>query len=171
MRHLLHTAHPEQTDLVFDLINLGEVSLPEGACRLGYQVDLVPSKSPSTLIFGIVQFDDVSQSIKGGFAVRIDLERGEIWDALNETGLVGWLNFEPSGLSQFTEEEPLLLSFEIESTGSAMIPKLRVGDDEWLYPALPSNAIQSMNAVAGTPEGSEHAQSVFLHPALWREQD
>jgi len=94
----------------------------------------------------------------------------EIWDVLNGSGLVGWVEH-PLGLAGFTDEEPLLLGWEIEYHGKALIPKLVVADQQWLYPAIPCPHPVVMETVIGW-EGAwdTELRDTFLHPALWREQ-
>ncbi|MCB1224385.1 MAG: hypothetical protein KDK99_01120 [Verrucomicrobiales bacterium] len=173
MKHQVLLPHQfaPATEIVFDVASFGQVSLPEACCRLGFQVDIVPSLCPDQLLFGVIHLDENNQSLASGFAIRLDLDRGEIWDAVNNTGLIGWLDVDQLSLARFTEEEPLLLSFEIEHTGHALIPTLRVGDEEWLYPSLNMPANRILGAIAGVPEGSAGSSECFLHPALWREQD
>jgi hypothetical protein len=106
--------------------SFGSLLLPDHPIRFGFQVDIVPSNCPSSILFGLISRDPVNGGCAKttGFAVRLDLEMREVWDALNGSGLVGWVEH-PRGLAGFTDEEPLLLGWEIEFHGKALIPKLR----------------------------------------------
>jgi hypothetical protein len=162
---------PELSFANFDLTSFGQVPVPSHPLRFGFQVDIVPSQAPSPhLLFGLAghvkEASGHSRSV--GFAVRIDLSSGEIWDMLNDTGLIGWLECRDR-MDQFTDEEPMLLSWEVEHLGSALIPRLQIAGEEWLYPAVPRYESLVLDTMAGciAPKGA--AAHLYLHPALWRE--
>src|SRR5687768_15286449 len=123
---------PDSAFACFDLVGFGQVTVPEHPLRFGFQLDIVPANVPSHLLFGLVSSvrDGRGSARSHGFVVRLDLETGEIWDALNDSGLIGWID-SPQTLSRFTEEEPMLLSWEVEHLGCALIPKLQIGNEEW----------------------------------------
>jgi hypothetical protein len=154
----------------FDLANYGSIDAPVGPVRFGFQVDLSPHIKMNEAVFGLVhQSNGVSKPV--GFAVRIDLERGEIWDLVNDSGLIGWVE-QPIGLAVAAGEEPLLLSLEVERVGSALLPKLQIGGEEWLYPAIRSTSAMEFTAIAGTKcrHSSElEPREVYSSPSLWCE--
>lgn len=124
----------------------GKVRIRECTTSFGFQIHAANPMQHPQLIFALTQAPEAGKkSVQ--FAVKVDLESGEIWDVGNGTGVIGWLDRElwPS----VTEEYPLVLRWEIEHTGSALIPRLVVGEEEWLYPSVlfPGEAIFS--AVSG----------------------
>lgn len=172
MESLIATAAADPAFAGFQLQSYGSLLLPDHPIRFGFQVDIVPGNCPSSILFGLVSRDPVNgESAKtSGFAVRIDLEMREVWDVLNGSGLVGWVEH-PLGLAGFTDEEPLLLGWEIEYHGHALIPKLVVADQQWLYPAIQCpHPIVIETIVGWAGESEQDPRGIFLHPALWREQ-
>ncbi|WP_395716623.1 hypothetical protein [Prosthecobacter sp.] len=156
----------------FQVQSFGSLVLPDHPIRFGFQVDIVPESCPKSILFGLINRDPVNGGTPKttGFAVRVELEMREVWDVLNGSGLVGWVEH-PLGLAGFTDEEPLLLGWEIEFHGQALIPKLVVADQQWLYPAIQCPYPMVMESLVGWQgEGSSDPRDVFLHPALWREQ-
>jgi hypothetical protein len=155
----------------YNVSSYGSLLLPNHPIRFGFQVDIVPANCPHSILFGLVSRDPVNggQAKTNGFAVRVDLEMREIWDALNGSGLVGWVEH-PEGLSGFTDEEPLLLGWEIEYHGQSLIPKLIVANEQWLYPAIQCPEPIVLETIVGW-NGAEDSdpRGIFLHPALWRE--
>ena len=150
----------------FDWVGFGTLTVPSKPMRFGFQIDIVPTSPSPEIAFGVVQRDAAKGSFGVGFAVRIDLERGEIWDLVNNSGLVGWIEH-PLGLHAYSAEEPMLLSWEIERIGSVLIPKLQVGGEEWLYPSIRCADSLQLTAVAGCSSEQDHASDWFMHPALW----
>jgi hypothetical protein len=63
----------------------------------------------------------------------------------------------------------MLISWEVEHLGSALIPRLHIGGEQWLYPALscPDNLI--MDTLAGAAGDKGSTMTAFMHPAVWRE--
>lgn len=172
MESLIASANTDPAFSGFHLHSYGSLVLPEHPIRFGFQVDIVPGNCPSSILFGLVSRDPVNSECAKtkGFVVRVDLEMREVWDVMNGTGLVGWVEH-PQGLAAFTDEEPLLLGWEIEFHGQALIPKLTVANGQWLYPAIQCERPIVMETVVGWKgEWDADPRRVFLHPALWREQ-
>ncbi|MBB5038942.1 hypothetical protein [Prosthecobacter dejongeii] len=153
----------------FDLLSFGEILVPDHPLRFGFQVDIVPSQNACRQIVIALVAKTSEVSAEGhpmhGFAVRVDLETGEIWDLVNDSGLVGWIE---RPMDSFTDEEPLLLNWEVEHHGAALIPRLQIADEVFLYPALLYRDGMTMDTVAGS-EAGKAAAATFLHPAVWRE--
>jgi hypothetical protein len=156
----------------FSFEGLGHLVVPDHPIRFGFQIDVVPENCPSRVIFGLIARDPINGGPASccGFAVRLDLENREIWDVLNGAGLVGWVEH-PLGLACYTDEEPLLLGWEIELHGHNLIPKLQVGDQQWLYPTIHCLQATTMEAVVGWEgEWENGVRGFVMHRALWREQ-
>lgn len=163
---------PEMAFANFDMISFGSIEVPPHPLRFGFQVDIVPLESPPHIMFGLVsrhrQRD--GRSVSCGFAVRLDLESGEVWDILNDTGLMGSIPTHQEFFSSFSDEEPLLLSWEVEHLGAALIPKLHIGSEQWLYPAIGyRDHLTRMETLAGAAGDRGSTVSTFLYPAVWRE--
>lgn len=156
----------------FDLLSFGSVSSPTGPARFGFQIDVIPSVVLSQVIFGLVRKGDSAKSAsKTGFGVRVDLERGEIWDIVNGSGLIGWVE-EPLGHQAGQMVEKILFSLEIERIGSALLPKLQIGGEEWLYPAVRSADDLEFVAIAGclgAGQSDLDASDVLCNPSVWTE--
>jgi hypothetical protein len=160
---------PEVAFSGFDLMSFGKILIPPHPLRFGFQVDIVPSQSESrqVLLALVAEDEDETNSSERtrGFAIRVDFATGEVWDLLNNSGLIGWIE---KPLLCFTDEEPLLLNWEIEHYGAALIPKLQIGDEVFLYPALRYTPGMHMTTLAGSDVGPVDA-STYMHPAVWRE--
>lgn len=154
----------------YDWVSYGTLDLPAKPVRFGFQLDFVPPafQCPQ-IVFGLVERDHATGAIHTGFAVRFDLDTCEIWDLINETGMVGWIE-NPLGRHAFSEDDPMLLSWEVERLGAALIPKLQIGGEEWLYPSVRCPGQSHLTAIAGCSTGEGIPQDLFLHPAVWREE-
>ncbi len=153
----------------FEWVGFGKLNVPAAQLRFGFQLDIAPKAPFPQIVFGFVERDSHAGALGRGFAVRIDLDRGEIWDIANGSGLVGWIEH-PLGMAAFDEEEPMLLSWEIERIGSVLIPKLQVGGEEWLYPSIRCVEALRMSAIAGSDTSDVNPHDLFMHPALWGEE-
>ncbi|HCN28017.1 MAG TPA: hypothetical protein DIT64_04380 [Verrucomicrobiales bacterium] len=153
----------------FALVSFGELNVPGGPMEFGFQLDFVPDEIQARqLIFGLLCHSENSPDGEHGFAVRVDLTTGEIWDALNDNGIVGWVE-NPDKLERFSTEEPLLMSWRVEHLGGALIPKLHIAGEDHLYPSLRYEPGMVMTTVAGTDGGLQSALNGFMHPAVWQE--
>ncbi len=153
----------------YDWISFGSLEVPMQPLRFGFQIDVSPAAPHPDVVFALVARNGSADGLGEGFAVRIDLDRGEIWDLVNDSGLVGWIEH-PLGLAAFSLEEPMLLSWEVERIGSVLIPKLQVAGEEWLYPSIRSASEMKFTGLAGCTAEIASAGDFFMHPALWGEQ-
>ena len=173
MHHPTRIVSPEMAFANFDLVSFGSLIIPPHPLRFGFQVDIIPSESPNEILFGLVCQDrrggSSGRSRTQGFAVRLDLNTGEVWDLLNNSGLTG-LMVEPETFNErFTDEEPMLLSWKVEHLGNALIPRLHIGGEEWLYPAIYAQDGLVMETLAGGAGDKGSTLTAVLHPAVWPE--
>lgn len=161
---------PETAFAGFNLVSFGEILVPDHPLRFGFQVDIVPSQNHCRQIILALVSNQRSgpegEKRTHGFAVKLDLDSGEIWDLLNDSGLVGWLE---RPMDSFTDEEPLMLNWEVEHLGCALIPKLQIANEVFLYPALRYTPGMVMDTVAGSDNDPVLGSMTYLHPAVWRE--
>ncbi len=155
------------TDCLYDLSFFGQLDVPALDCDLAFEVDIIPRDCPGQIWFGLVSLDSRDQTPESGFAVRLDLERGEVWDALHDGGLLGELEKGPLGLDLHDEEEPLLLSLRVEKLGGNLLPSLRIGGKQFLYPALAAGERHRLTAIAGALQPGRDAAPFCLYPAVW----
>ncbi|HSI62895.1 MAG TPA: hypothetical protein VLE43_07240 [Candidatus Saccharimonadia bacterium] len=130
----------------------------------GFEIRACNPVSHPSLVFALVE-DSRGRQNPVQFAVRVDLESGEIWDIANNTGVIGWLERDLWPSSE--EEYPLVLRWEIERAGDALIPRLQIGDEEWLYPSVLFSGDAPFAALSGhNIEGLAH-RDVFSPGYVW----
>ena len=81
----------------------------------------------------------------GGIGISIDSDSGEVVDVLNGQGVIGYLDELPLQLHMST-----FLCLEFEKIKRIYIPKLTVGEEKILHPALHLREIPVMSLVVGT---------------------
>jgi hypothetical protein len=162
---------PEMAFARFDLVSFGTIEVPAHPLHFGFQVDIIPELAPYQIMFGLVSRQKMTNGrfCSAGFAIHLDLVTGEVWDLLNDNGLLGSIPDHELFFSKFTDEEPMLLSWKIEHLGTALIPKLHIGNEEWLYPAIGFRQGMLMETIAGASGDFGSTLTAFHHPAVWRE--
>ena len=141
--HLKFTPAPMRTlDLpswpeIKDIKNLqshGKISVQERTLSFGFQIHArTPMPRPS-IVFTLSQTSGETNRRPVQFGIRVDFESGEIWDIANKSGVLGFLEKDLWPAQE--GEYPITLRWEVEHTGHVLIPRLIVGDEEWLYPSL-----------------------------------
>jgi len=111
----------------------GSIHVHQRTSHFGFQVQVHLDTGGDSVIFALKNQQPHSEL--GQFCVRVDLFTGEIWDAANQTGLIGWLSQNLVDLKN--AGATLQMRWEIEHHGGALIPRLQIGEEEWLYPAVP----------------------------------
>lgn len=118
----------------FELHRHGKILVRESSSCFGFQIAASNPVPHPTLYFALHQEPSGAANKPVQFGVRIDLESGEIWDMANRSGVIGTLDCE--ALQSDLISHPLSLRWEVEHTGSVLIPRLHIGHEEWLYPSL-----------------------------------
>ena len=94
-----------------------------------------------------------------GVGVSIDPESGEVFDVVNGQGIIGYLEAAPLEVNLST-----FLCLEFEKIKRIFIPKLTVGEEKILHPALHLPEFRSMSLVVGTT--TEDNGAVYENPHL-----
>ncbi len=116
----------------FNLDSHGLIRVRQRTRRFGFEVQVEDLQLQPSLIFGMARMDGTKDNAR--FAVRLELSSGEIWDAAHDTGMIGVLD--PTPYPGREELHQLKLRWTIERAGDALIPRLHLADEEFLYPAV-----------------------------------
>lgn len=140
----------------------GKISVTEATSSFGFHIRACNSLSHPTLFLALTTLDSLQPVT---FAVRVDLESGEIWDIGNNTGVLGWLDRDlwPDA----SEDYPLVLRWEIEHTGHSLIPRLLIGEEEWLYPSIAFPGDADFTALAGHDMEDSTISAIFSPGYVW----
>ena len=145
----------------FRIRSHGRIHVQKSTLNFGFQIRARDTVPHPALIFGLAQVHGPGPLAR--FVVRIDLESGDVWDAANENGFLGQV----STCLWNAAEGGLALRWEIEHIGSALLPRLHLGDEEILYPSqfFPSDA----RFVAFTGHDLEGVEpgAIFAPGAVW----
>jgi hypothetical protein len=157
---------------LLDLSVFGQLTWSGHQAETTFQLDVQTQKAPEEFWFGIVALDESDPAFVAGFAIRIDLARGEVWDGLNGGGLLGTLDLPSFTVPEPEDDETLPLSLKIEKLGPNLLPSLHIAGRPFLCPALPASAFrdQPMIAVAGASQPGRDAEPFCLYPAFWLSQ-
>jgi hypothetical protein len=146
----------------FSMREHGRIRVSDGTDWFGFQIRASNLIVHPSLIFALAA---EGAGKTAHFAVRIDLDTGEISDVANNSGVIGWLEQDlwPSS----DEEYPLLFRWEVEHRGGALIPRLQIGDEEWLYPSVLFPGEAHFTATAGHNLDEAEMSSVFSSGYVW----
>jgi hypothetical protein len=116
----------------FNLDGHGHFQVSSATRRFGFEITVNEMSGQPSVIFGISRADGEKSDVR--FAVRLDLATGQLWDAAHERGLIGVLDTTPYPGRE--ELGRISLRWQVERAGNALIPRLHVGGEEFLYPAV-----------------------------------
>ena len=149
----------------FSLHNHGKILVSASTNWFGFQISACNPIPHPSLYFTLHQ-ENVSPGVKPvQFGVLVDFETGEIWDIANRSGVIGCL--EQSLWPNSEEAYPITLRWEIEHTGNVLIPRLNIGDEEWLYPSLLFPGDCHFVATTGHNLPDEPTSTVFSPGYVW----
>ena len=139
-------------------------AVPENRTTLVFEGDLHHGQRSQKLFLGLMETDSVGITSRSpGIGVAIDLQTGLVTDLVNDQGVLGYLENPPS-----ESEGPLHVRVEVETIGRVLLPRIIVGDDVILHPALYLDAQEGLSALVGTsvhPPGDARFENAVLHAA------
>ena len=147
-------------DFHFNMARLydAELNLSEG--DVIFEIELRLRHLDQRFFVGIMATPELSGLPEGSFAgigVCIDPESGEVTDAVNGQGVIGYLDHAP-----LETNESIFLCLEAEKLNRIFIPKLTVGEEKLLHPALHMEHGDFMSLMVGSTDVSRGA--VFENP-------
>ncbi len=161
--NLLAPTHWPEILHVFRIQGHGRIWVTGRTQRFGFQIRARDAFPHPSLLFGLAQVNGDGHGAR--FAVRIDFESGEVWDAAHEGGLLGSL--ESSHWQAKDEEHPLVLRWEIDRAREALIPRLFIGQEEFLYPSMRFQGESPFVAFTGHDLDGIAQSAVFSPGYFW----
>lgn len=148
---------------LYSMRRYGKIQVSEATNNFGFQVHARVCPENPSIVFSLTGHG-AEQSAQ--FGVRLNFSSGEIWDCANDTGLIGSLE---QDILEDTAENPatMLLRWEIEHLGGAMIPRLQIGEEEWLYPSVRFPGDAQFTAEAGHDLDGVDVNAVFSPGYVW----
>ena len=146
----LHLSRIHDTEI--NLIN-GEVIL---------EIELELKLDDQKIFLGLMdthRVDEKSMSLQSGIALTINTKNGELRDPINNQTSIGNIN-----QKLLDYEAPNFLCLEFEKIKSIYIPKLTIGEEKILLPAIHLPELRSLSIVVGSSIGDWAAK--FNNPHL-----
>ena len=139
---LLFARHGE----IFAAHRLAEHAVPTEPSFVTFTVDLRTSETGQRLFVALLDTESLKEGSRHrGLAVSIDSETGAVEDFINGQGVIGYLNGVP-----FEAGASGTLRIEAWLYGEVFIPRLAMGHESVLHPALLLKAGSSFTALAGS---------------------
>lgn len=136
-------------------------AIPEHRTTLVFEGDLHHGERSQKLFLGLMETDSVGIASRSpGIGVAIDLQTGLVTDLVNDQGVLGYLENPPG-----EADGPVHVRVEVETIGRVLLPRIIVGDDVILHPALYLDAQEGLSALVGTsvhPPGDARFENAVL---------
>ena len=127
-----------------------------------FEVELELSHENQRLFLGLMdshRINEKSMFMQSGIAVSINTKNGELRDPINDNNVIGNIN-----QSSLDYESPNFVCLEYEKIKSIYIPKLTIGEEKMLLPAIHLPELRSLSIVVGSSTGDWAAK--FNNPHL-----
>lgn len=135
---------------IFAASRVHTCQLPVVTTHLEFSAQGRTTEFGQRIFVGLMTLDPETNNVTGpGLGVSIDPETGAVEDLLDENGVVGYLNSAP----QETDAE-LSLGIEAWVYGRTFIPRLRMGSETLVLPALLVEPKQTMIVLIGGELGA-----------------
>lgn len=150
----------------FNISRVIETDISSHEGDIMFEIEMELRGVDQTLFAGFIQthwFNGGHAEATPGIGMSIDPASGEVRDLLNDQGIVGYFESAPveSGITHF-------FCLETEKIGNVFLPKLTIGEEKILYPALYMEAGSMMSFVIGTTSKGKDATFVNPHLQLTR---
>ena len=131
-----------------------------------FEIELRLRHRQQKLFFGLLDTESLDAnrfSASSGIAVSIDPQSGEVVDMVNSQGIIGYLDETP-----LEERESIFLCIDVEKLRSIFIPKVTVGEEKILHPALHMSNQQPISLVVGSSDSAAGAHFENPHFMITR---
>jgi hypothetical protein len=136
-------------------------TMPNRRSTIVFECDLLHGERGQKVFLGLMETDSLGIASRSpGIGIAVDLQTGLVTDVVNEQGVLGYLENAP-----IEADGPLHVRIEVEAIGRVLIPRIIVGNDVILHPALYLDAQEGLSALVGTsvhPLGDARFENTFL---------
>src|SRR5688572_14304753 len=136
-------------------------AMPDQRSTIVFECDLHQGVRSQKVFLGLMETDSVGiVSRSPGIGIAVDLQTGLVTDLVNDQGVLGYLENAPGD-----SDGPLHVRIEVEMIGRVVLPRIIVGDDVILHPALYLDAKEGLSALVGTsvhPLGDAKFENTLL---------
>ena len=137
-----------------------EIDLVSGNVILEIELELIHDQQQIFLgLMDTHRINEQSMSLQSGIAITINTQNGELRDPINHQNLIGNIN-----QKRLDYEGHNFLCLEFEKIKSIYIPKLTIGEEKILLPAVHIPELRSLSIVIGSSVGDWSAK--FNNPHL-----
>ncbi|HEX2747828.1 MAG TPA: hypothetical protein VHM91_07510 [Verrucomicrobiales bacterium] len=136
-------------------------AMPDHRSTIVFECDLVHGERGQKVFLGLMETDAVSIAAHSpGIGISVDLHTGLVTDVVNDQGVLGYLECAP-----IEADGPLHVRIEVDMIGRVLLPRIVVGNDVILHPALYLDAREGLSALVGTsvhPLGDARFENTLL---------
>ena len=147
---------------LYNVRRVDTAAMPRDRSTLVFECDLHHGERSQKVFLGLMETESVGISSRSpGIGIAVDLQTGLITDVVNDQGVLGYLENAPT-----ETDGPVHVCIEVEMIGRVVLPKITVGDDVILHPALYLDAQEGLSALVGTsmtPLGDARFENTVLH--------
>lgn len=138
--------NPESSEEKFAISRAGIAAVSDRSSEVYFDIECTHFHNEQKILIGLVDSAKLTDDyLSQGLGVAINPKTGEIRDLINGQGIIGYLEEAP-----LEPYKAVRMAVEIEKIGNVYIPRIIVGDETILHPALYIGTLQSMAALVGT---------------------
>ena len=149
---------------LFAVNRVDTAAVSEKQTTLVFECDLHQGVRNQKVFLGLMETENLGVATNSpGIGVAVDLQTGLVTDVVNDQGVLGYLENAPGEAGG-----PVHVRIEVEVHGRVVLPRIRVGEDEILHPALYLDPHGGLSALLGTsvyPPGDARFENARLRPA------
>ena len=147
---------------LYDVRRVDTTALPASRSTVIFECDLLPGVRSQKVFLGLMETDSAGiVPHSPGIGVSVDMLTGLVTDLVNDQGVLGYLENPPGDA-----EGAVPVRIEVEMIGRVVLPRITVGRDVILHPALYLDAQEGLSALVGTsvhPYGDARFANERLH--------
>lgn len=130
---------------LFSVQQVACVDVPGERSDIHFEVTCEGVNHEQTLFLALIEAESPSISDScPGLVVSISLGDGEVKDLANDQGVIGYFDGAP-----FERGQPLPISVDLDVIGKVCIPKITIGGESLLHPAMQLQRRDRLGALVG----------------------
>lgn len=167
-RKSMKTNHPansliytDSSKSVYTVRRVETTHPPTGRSHLKFEIECLAATSEQKIFIGLMETDGLGTSSNSpGLGISIDMDSGLVMDLVNQQGVIGFLESAP-----LPTHEPLRITVDVEIIQHVYLPRITVGTESILHPALYLEVPGQLSALVGAsvvPHGATSFENAKL---------
>jgi hypothetical protein len=152
--------YTDSSHSVYTVRRVDATELPTQRSQLLFELECMNNSTEQKIFVGLLETTELGTMHSPGIGISIDPETGLVMDLVNQQGVIGCLELAP-----LQPNQPIQIRIEVEVIRHVYLPRITIGTETILHPALFLEGPGKLSALVGAavvPNGTATFDNAHL---------